>query len=258
MGENAIIVSLILFNIFFLAFIGGIIIFVRQYRIKKKAHIKQLEAIDFLHKKELLETQMEIQSQTMKYIGREIHDNIGQKLTLSSLYLQQLVFENKTLKITENVNNVNDIINESLTELRHLSKSLTDDTVKHHSIAELIKTECEKIEVLKIYNISYNCSLDLELSSYQAKSILLRVTQEFLQNSIKHSMCENIEVSIFNTKNNLILILKDDGKGFNIKNTKNKGIGLKNMQKRVEMIQGEFRLKSGKRKGTKLTVKIPI
>ena len=112
---------LIIFNVIFIAFIGAIILFIRQYRIKKRTHLKELETIDVLHKKELLKTQMEIQSQTMKYIGREIHDNIGQKLTLSSLYLQQLVFENKTEQITDNINNINDIINESLTELRHLS-----------------------------------------------------------------------------------------------------------------------------------------
>jgi signal transduction histidine kinase len=258
MGEASFKIMLIIFNVIFIAFIGAIILFIRQYRIKKRTHLKELETIDVLHKKELLKTQMEIQSQTMKYIGREIHDNIGQKLTLSSLYLQQLVFENKTEQITDNINNINDIINESLTELRHLSKSLTDDTVEDSSISELIDEECKKIRVLQKHDIIFSSTLDIELNSYQKKSILLRVTQEFLQNSIKHSKCTQIHISIFNTKSTLTLLLKDNGKGFDVKNIQTNGIGLKNMKKRIKMIKGDFKLKSNTINGTKLTVEIPI
>ncbi len=248
---------LIIFNVIFIAFISAIIIFIRQYRIKKRAHLRELETIDVLHKKELLKTQMEIQSQTMKYIGREIHDNIGQKLTLSSLYLQQLVFENKTEDIMKNIDTVNNIINESLTELRLLSKTLTDDTVEKNTISELIKVECKKIEVLKTHTILFKDDLNLNLSSYQTKSILLRITQEFLQNSIKHANCDSIEISIFNTHNTLFLKLIDNGDGFDIANVKTTGIGLKNMKKRIEMINGKFDMKSNSN-GTIFTIEIPL
>ncbi|WP_299157542.1 ATP-binding protein [uncultured Tenacibaculum sp.] len=250
---------LIIFNVIFIAFIAAIIIFIKQYRIKKRSHLRELETIDVLHKKELLKTQMEIQSQTMKYIGREIHDNIGQKLTLSSLYLQQLVFENKakTQDIMKNIDTVNNIINESLTELRLLSKTLTDDTVDKSTISELIKIECKKIEVLKTHNVVFNNNLNLILSSYQTKSILLRITQEFLQNSIKHANCDCIEISIFNTNNILFLVLKDNGDGFDIENVKTNGIGLKNMKKRIEMINGKFEIKSDSN-GTVFTIEIPL
>ncbi|WP_420553169.1 sensor histidine kinase [Tenacibaculum aiptasiae] len=200
---------------------------------------------------------MEIQSQTMKYIGREIHDNIGQKLTLSSLYLQQLVFENKTEDIMKNIDTVNNIINESLTELRLLSKTLTDDTVEKNTISELIKVECKKIEVLKTHTILFKDDLNLNLSSYQTKSILLRITQEFLQNSIKHANCDSIEISIFNTHNTLFLKLIDNGDGFDIANVKTTGIGLKNMKKRIEMINGKFDMKSNSN-GTIFTIEIPL
>lgn len=85
----------------------------------------------------------------MKYIGREIHDNVGQKLTLASLYIQQLIFENNTPHINSTIDGVNDIINESLKELRQLSRSLTGDYIKCNSISELIKKECEKINIIK-------------------------------------------------------------------------------------------------------------
>ncbi|WP_044400282.1 sensor histidine kinase [Lacinutrix sp. Hel_I_90] len=257
MGENTIIISLILFNIFFLAFIAGIIIFIREYRIKKKAHVKEIHTIDETHKRELLETQVEIQTQTMQYIGQEIHDNIGQKLTLASLYTQQLAFENKAPQVNKNIENIGDIINESLTELRQLSKSLTDNTIETLTISELIVRECKKINAIKQCDAHFSNNTKVNIKSYQIKSIVFRITQEFLQNSIKHAHCKNIFVSLENTDKTIQLVLKDDGKGFNMDTLHANGIGLKNMKKRTELIGGTFKLESENLKGTKLTIDIP-
>lgn len=256
MGETAFIVLLILFNLIFIAFIGGIIIFIRQYKIKKKAHLKEVYDIEKIHKEELLETQLEIQTQTMKYIGREIHDNIGQKLTLVSLYVQQLEYENKAPQINDKINTISEVINQSLKELRQLSKSLTDDTIKNDDLFNLLKKECEKIEELKQCHIRFKGDDKIKINSYQKKSILFRITQEFLQNSIKHAKCKNISVLLQKTNNNILLELKDDGIGFNIEKIESKGIGLKNIQKRTELIGGIFNLESNKDLGTKLTIEI--
>jgi len=257
MGETSVKIIFVIFNVLFIAFISAIIIFIREYRIKKRTHLKELETLDLLHKKELLKTQTEIQKETMQYIGREIHDNVGQKLTLSSIYLQQLVFEKKAPQISKNINAINDVINESLDELRHLSKSLTDDAIENNSIIELIENEYKKVNELKKYTIVFENTFKKEDLSYQTKSVLLRITQEFIQNSIKHSKCKKIEISLSNLQNELSLILKDDGIGFNVEKNKTKGIGLKNMKKRVEILKGTFNLQSDKN-GTKLTLKIPV
>lgn len=256
MGENTLIISLILFNIVLLAFVGGIIVFIKQYRMKKKKHEQELEIADMLHKEELLQTQVEIQSQTMKHIGREIHDNVGQKLTLSGLYLQQLLMDEKNNHIQENIHQVNDIINDSLQELRHLSKSLTDDTL-HKPITELLQQECQKINALKQCSVHFEADSDIDISSYQIKSVLLRITQEFLQNSIKHAQCKTINIQLSEEDSIIVLSLQDDGIGFDIKNLQSTGIGLKNMRKRTELIQGIFLLNSAKGKGTQLALKIP-
>lgn len=259
MGERAvIIISLIIFNIVFIVFIGAIITFIRQYRIKKKIHLAEIHNKEEVHKKELLETQMEIQTQTMKHIGREIHDNIGQKLTLASLYTQQLAFENKAPQINESIENIGTIINESLTELRELSKSLTNNTIEDTPISILIKNECKKINDLKNCNVTFIKDISSDIESYQIKSILFRTTQEFLQNSIKHAQCKNIVVSLNKDTSNIILTLQDDGKGFDIKKSKSNGIGLKNIEKRTELIGGTYTLESQPQLGTKVTIEIPI
>lgn len=258
MGERGIIVSIILFNIIFIAFISAIITFIRQYRIKKKAHLAEIHTKEEVHKKELLETQVEIQTQTMKHIGREIHDNIGQKLTLASLYTQQLAFENKAPQVNKSIENIGDIINQSLSELRELSKSLTDNTIEDSPISILIENECKKIHDLKKCNVKFIKDTSSDIDSYQIKSILFRITQEFLQNSIKHAQCKNITVSLKKDTSNVILALQDDGKGFDIKTSRPNGIGLKNIEKRTELIGGTYTLESQPQLGTKITIQIPV
>jgi signal transduction histidine kinase len=149
MGEAESLIPIFLFNLFFLLFIVGIIVFIQQYKLKKKEHLAMLTYQKEEHHKELLENHIEIQNQTMQYIGREIHDNVGQKLTLASLYTQQLGFENKAPQINENIENISLIINESLQELRELSKSLTDNSIASNTIDSLILNECDKVEKTK-------------------------------------------------------------------------------------------------------------
>jgi len=256
MGKTSFIVMLLIFNLIFIAFIGAIIIFIRQYKIKKNTHIKQVLGLEETHKQEIIENQLEIQTHTMKHIGREIHDNIGQKLTLASIYVQQLEYENKAPQINNRIKTISEIINQSLIDLRQLSKSLTDDSIKNNTLFDLLKNECDKIKDLKECHIHFKGDRNINIKSYQKKSILFRVAQEFLQNSIKHSNCKNISISLQKEDTTLLLVLKDDGKGFNVKNLKSNGIGLKNMRNRTKLVGGTFKLESEKSLGTKLTIEI--
>jgi signal transduction histidine kinase len=257
MQQTETITFIIIANILLLGLIVGIILFIVQFRKRKVAHEKEKDMITEIHAKELLSTQLEMQTQTMQHIGREIHDNVGQKLTLASLYTQQLAYENKAPHINDKIENISSIINESLSELRQLSKSLTDDRINVHNIFQLLQQECIIINDLKNYKVILNCTEKNIEIPYQTKSILLRIVQEFIQNSIKHAKCENITVTLQKLSNTIILILQDDGKGFNKNTTSQKGIGLSNMKKRTEIIGGKFALESELDKGTKLTIEIP-
>jgi signal transduction histidine kinase len=257
MQQAEAITFIIIGNILLLILFVGIILFVFQFRKRKVEHEKEKDMITEIHAKEILSTQLEMQTQTMLHIGREIHDNVGQKLTLASLYTQQLAYENKAPHINDKIENIGTIINESLAELRQLSKSLTDDKIKNHTIIDLLKEECEKINQLKKCIVIFTCEqykIDL---NYQQKSILLRIVQEFLQNSIKHAQCESINILLMSDEIGVKLFLQDDGNGFDASINTNKGIGLSNMKKRAEMIGGKFALESKVGNGTELTIEIP-
>ncbi len=258
MGKNEYILIIIIFNFIFIVFILGIVNYIRQYRNKKKNHEAELKNKEIIHRQELLTTQLEIQTQTMQHIGREIHDNVGQKLTLASLYTQQLGYENKAPQVNDKIESISHIINESLTELRQLSKSLTDDTINNTGITQLLQQECDKVNDLKKCKVSFSSNEKIPALTYKVKSILLRITQEFLQNSIKHSNCVNIMVELTTNEDLLQLLMKDDGNGFDAAAVAGNGIGLSNIKKRTALIGGSLSLESSAGKGCSLHLTLPL
>ncbi|MCF6132403.1 sensor histidine kinase [Flavobacterium wongokense] len=257
MGKTEYLLITIVFNFLFILFIVAIISYVWQYKRKKREHLFAIQNQQDVHQKELLAIQLEIQEKTMQEIGREIHDNIGQKLTLASLYIQNLLFESKKPENNESIANINTIINDSLADLRQLSKTLTDDAIASKSLVSLLQSECQKIEKLKKCSFTYDNEIQAEEVTYYSKSMFLRIAQEFIQNSLKHAQCKTITINLSHNPGFIVLELSDDGQGFDVKQTNSLGIGLQNMKKRTETIGGQFLLESSS-SGTNLTIKLPL
>lgn len=258
MRKEELIIIVIIFNLFFIAFVAAIIVYIRQYRQKKKEHHAMLQSQIEIHQKELLSAQIEMQLETMQHIGREIHDNVGQKLTLASLYTQQLAFENKAPQVNESIENIGNIINESLSELRELSRSLTDNSIEKATINQLIQREVKKIKDLNFCAITFECNAPQSDLNYTSKAIVVRLVQEFLQNSMKHAQCQSIGIQLQFEATTVQLSIADDGIGFDPTHVQAKGIGLINMKKRTEMLGGTFNLTSQQQAGTQLTVVLPL
>ena len=221
----------------------------RIYSINQQSTNRELQL-----QKQLLTTQSEIQVQTLQHIGREIHDNVGQQLTLASLYTQQLIYDDRPpLPISDKITSIGNIINQALNDLRSLSKSLTNSMVNTSNIIDLLEAECLKIEKLKAYKINFNSNVKTLELNYQAKIVLLRVVQEFIQNSIKHSRCKNITIALHKNNDKVQMMLSDDGVGFEIEKVRYKGgSGLANIKRRTELVNCIYSLQSTLNKGTSL------
>lgn len=255
MGKTELIIVLILFNIFFVLFVSAVIVYIRKYQQRKKEYMNEIKVKTEIHKREILATQLEIQQATMQQIGRELHDNIGQKLTLVSLYTQQLLYENRVPEVSERIDQVSQIINQSLEELRNLSKTLTDDNINQKEIVTLIQEEVDNTNTFKRCKVNFEHNFKQLDLGFVHKNVLLRITQEFIQNSIKHANCKNIFIKL-NTSEDILweLHIKDDGIGFDKATIKSNGIGLTNMKNRAAIIGADFSLESQENSGTELHI----
>lgn len=238
-------------------FIGGVLLFVFQYRKRKLFYDKEKEEIEKQHKLDLLNTQLQMQQQTMQFIGQEIHDSVAQKLTLASIYTQRMEFDNEAPDIKGKLTGVSKIINDSLVELRELSKNLTDNILQSAGLKELISMECDQVNATNICSAGFEIA-ELPDISIAVKNSLLRVVQEFIQNSIKHSGCKEIKIKISALNDSLGMQLKDDGKGFDFDKPQHKGIGLDSIRRRIQMLGGEYEIKSDAGKGVILSLTVPI
>lgn len=255
MGETELLATIVLFNLFFVMFLIAVIIYINKYRLRKKEYLNEIQIKNEIHQRELLATQLEIQQSTMQQIGRELHDNIGQKLTLVSLYTQQMLYENKVPEVSERIDQVSQIINQSLQDLRSLSKTLTDDNISQKEIVALIQEEVDNTNALKKCTVNFDHNFEYLDLDFLHKNLLLRITQEFIQNSIKHSKCKNILINLTTSDTNLWrLHIKDDGTGFDLSKSSKNGIGLTNMKNRAKIIGADFSIDSMINSGTTITI----
>jgi len=253
MGKTEISIFILLVSIILLLFISGFIIFIFQYRKRKIIHEKEKQDIEKQHKLDLLHTQLASQQQTMQFIGSEIHDSVTQKLTLASIYSQKMEFENIDPAITGRLGKISAIINDSLAELRDLSRTLTDTRFQDMDLAALVKAECSRVQESGACRMVVQADSHREMS-VTVKSFVLRVIQEFIQNSLKHAAASQLSVSLGDTDEGLSVAISDNGKGFSVQESVSTGIGLQNMKRRIQLIGGAYDLQSAPGTGTSLRI----
>ncbi|WP_026966792.1 sensor histidine kinase [Algoriphagus terrigena] len=242
---------LILFGGIFFAFlmslfVVGMVVLHRQRQVQNKQKISQIKSE---HEKTLLNVENEIQQETLTRIGRELHDNIGQLLSLAKLNLNSP----KPEKQTEGREYLNQIIK----EVRTLSKTLNLDWLESVSLDDFIRQQLEKIQSTGFCETALESDGSfLELNKDQ-KLVLIRVIQECLNNAIKHAQPDRIDIRI--AKNNLSrrIEIQDDGTGFDPSQAST-GSGMSNLKKRMETIGGKFYLTSEVGKGTTIKLELPV
>jgi two-component system, NarL family, sensor kinase len=227
-----------------------------RYQQKQNAYFKDIETMQALHENTLLQSQVEIQEQTLQNISREIHDNIGQKLTLAKLHLNGFDFTHTNtarLKINELIIIIGEISN----DLSDLSHSMSSEIVFNNGLAKALEFETVQLARSGMYKTSFSATGDPILMESGNELIVFRMVQEALNNIVKHASASVISISLHHSNNALTIQVQDNGKGFNIAEIKH-GIGLQNIKKRAAMLNGTVVINSRIYGGTEVKIKIPM
>ncbi|MFC3416629.1 sensor histidine kinase [Algoriphagus hitonicola] len=227
------------------SFVVAMVVLHRQRQVQNKQKINQLQT-EF--EKTLLNVENEIQQETLTHIGRELHDNIGQLLSLSKLYLGS----SKPEKQAEGRN----LITKIITEVRGLSKTLNLDWVESMSLQDFISQQLQKIQETGFCETSLHTNGKEPSFPKDKKLVLIRVIQECLNNAIKHASPSKIEVNIPQNPGEYQIHISDNGKGFDT-SVKSEGSGMYNLKKRMETIGGKFLVTSTPGKGTEIKLFLP-
>lgn len=250
---------IILASLVFLLMPIFLLIYIRSYNRHKKNHIIEKENMKQKFEAEILKTHIEVQEQTMQTIATELHDNIGQLLSLTTLTLNSIKIPDNE-KATEKVNNSLSLVNKSIKEIRELAKILHGEQIVESGIGNAIEQEINWLKRVGGYTLKINNDLlDVKISSPDKDLIILRLLQEIINNIIKHAQATSIQIDTCLKNDNLLLTVKENGVGFDYNEAKNKksGMGLASIQKRIEMIKGKIDVNSAIEKGTSIFIEIP-
>lgn len=240
----------------FLFLIVWLLFFLVYYQRKKRNFIEEQQRMEANYKIELTRVEQEIQEETIKQIGHELHDNIGQLVTVAKIHIQNLMKSNNDIQLGE----IHGVVSKALEELRSLSKSLDTSPIEKLTLEELLEKDRDRINKLGHIQIVFeSIGHRVELES-KKKIILYRMIQEITTNALKHAKCEYIKIMIDYGEQNIKFIISDDGTGFDtsiMNSNENNGSGLRHLKNRVTILGGQLLLESAKETGTKYEIICP-
>ena len=204
---------------------------------------------------------IEAQEQERTRIGRELHDDIGQRLAMLAISLEQLQQESLALpaEVRNHVGELQKQTSEIAADIQSLSHELHSAKLQYLGIAAAMRSFCKEFGEQQKVEIDFNAHDLPSPLSPDISLCLFRVLQESLHNSAKHSGVRHFEVRLWGTSDEIHLTVVDSGAGFDREAAKeSRGLGLISMEERLRLVGGELSINSQPRSGTTIHARIPF
>ncbi|MBS1771445.1 MAG: hypothetical protein JST82_01205 [Bacteroidetes bacterium] len=202
--------------------------------------------------KQMLQSQVEIHEVTLNALSKELHDNVGQMLSSAKMLLG--VAAKHPDKSTELIATTEKTLSEAIHSLRTLSKTLDKDWISQFSLIENLLLEKERNSIAQSLQIHLHYNQEPVLAN-DAQVILFRIIQEAIQNTVKHANACNLYVDITEQNCDLNVTIKDDGRGFDITQQTQMGMGINNIKNRTDILGGNVEWQNNE--GTTIRIHIP-
>lgn len=223
---------------------------------KQNAYHLEKQRMIFDYQNEILRTKLEEQERTMNQISKDIHDNVGQLLSLVQMNMY-MIAENAAGKHKQIAERTNGLVEQAITDLRNISHSMNNNFVERLGLVDVMKKELEYIGLSK--NISCNIEVRGDNTSLHAEKELMiyRIAQEATHNILKHAKASIINIILIFEQDSFEMHITDNGVGF----SKDKlydmnGLGLLNMFQRAKFLGGNLDIKSEAMQGSTITLTI--
>src|ERR1044071_2023636 len=258
-------VSLVLFfgTVGMLALTIGLIVFIIFHQRRVIKYQMRLQRMEQEQQKMLLNASIRLQEEERQRIAADLHDDAGPLLATARLYLNEnLVNLDKTTQL-QSIYNAKQIIDDTIQLIRNISHSLMPPTLKNFGLESAVNDLFQKISGAGTMNASCRFHDYRERLHADQELIIFRVIQELVNNILKHSNASFIHLTQNNSGSKLYIRMHHDGKGltqadFEKLNKSSGGLGLKNIQSRLKLLQGRiFFEKDMSQTYYKVTIEVP-
>jgi len=249
---NDIVLTVIVTTLLILLLIAGVII---TMILANRRHVQQevkMAQMAVEYEKELRNAEHEVQEQVLSNVSRELHDNIGQLLTMIRIQLEQEKLDDEQL--AEKLAPVDNTLTDTIEQVRLLSHNLSTEYLETHGLLYALEKEVDRLSGLKKLKVHWEYD-GVEKDFEKGRRIMIfRMVQEVLNNAMKHAVAKNIYISLGNA-NGFNLQIKDDGRGFDKEKVlaTGKGAGLQNLVKRAKLADLQLDISSAPGKGSIFT-----
>ena len=231
-----------------------IVMLVMAYLKRDLKHLKEKETMEADFEKQLLQSQLETQEETLNQLSTEIHDNVGQLLNSTKLLIG--LTQRALQQPPETLAMADDTLAKAIQEIRSLSKSLNKEWLRQFNFIENLEAEITRINAARSLQIQLFRPEALSLMADE-QIILFRIVQEVLQNAIKHAQAKKIDITIKENNRKLSICVADDGTGFD-EAVILKSVGILNIKHRTHLLGGTVQWQSAINNGTSVTIQLPV
>jgi signal transduction histidine kinase len=212
------------------------------------------------HRNEIFTTSVTIQDKERKRIAEDLHDSLSSMLSTVKLNLERM--DEEGLVLTESqlgkYHLALEVLNDSITEVRNISHNLMPASLSKLGLIPALKNLFDNLISHSDLKISFNTHDFEERFNEAAEISIYRIILELVTNTVKHAQASELNVQIIKYPAYINIIVEDNGKGFNWKKAKTgQGIGLTNIESRIELLKGKLEIDSGSG-GTTVVIEIPI
>ncbi|MBC8053399.1 MAG: sensor histidine kinase [Sphingobacteriaceae bacterium] len=239
-----------------IVFISGLSYLI--YNRRKLREEARLQSEINKHQEQTARAVLNAEEHERRRIATDLHDGVGQLLSVALMNMNTLFGKLKEGKIELSLADRSvALINESYDEMRTISHQMIPNALLKAGLSAAVREFLSKIDENKIKVTLETSGLDERLDE-QTETLIYRIIQEAVNNVIKHAQASKLNIQLVRDEEGILLMVEDNGKGFD-KTAVNqkKGIGLKNMLDRVELLKGTAEFDSAPGKGTLLAVNIP-
>lgn len=245
-----------------LLLLGFIVSFIFIYNKRQIRHKIEMSLVKERYTQEILQTELEIKEQTLKNLSEEIHDNVGQVLSLAILNLSAIDLNDHD-KAAIKIERITGLVEKAIADLRNLAKTMDAETIADTGLAVFVRLELDMLAKTGVYQTSFSLTGKERRLEGSREIVLYRMVQESINNIVKHSRATDIKIDMEYQEDGLVISIADNGKGFDMNNLSGRdiqkaGTGLKNMKNRASIIKASIDISSVILSGTRVKITVPF
>ena len=236
---------------------GMLLFFVSSYQKRLLRNKADVEKMKVRHQLDLFQSSIDAMEDERRRVSRDLHDEIGAALSVLRLQVGQMNIDQGFNP--ENTQNLivgsKQLIDNTIENVRRISNDMLPSGLEEFGLKYAIEMLCDKVESASRLVINLNIN-SLERLDNRFELSLYRILQELLNNTLKHANATEVNIDFMTDNKQILIIYQDNGQGFDPEKLSKKGLGLKNIESRVSMIEGKLEYDTSLEKGMKVVIKV--